>query len=230
MEYTIKAIPTRYAGVEFRSRLEARWAAFFDLAGWQWEYEPFDLEGWAPDFRLVLPDESEFLVEVKPAKTPDAQAFEKALRHTTGARHRDPDDQIEYVDPMYEFVVRGELVLKSAIDWEVLCLGASPFLVDRREWYDPFEKRQVMVAGPKCDYFDDGLLTGFNNDASYKLLFDGTGAVALCVVDICVGTAGSVDGMYFKDALKSAASATTQKAIRSLWNEAGNRVQWKPRA
>ncbi len=31
MEYTIKAIPTEYAGVHFRSRTEARWAAFFDV-------------------------------------------------------------------------------------------------------------------------------------------------------------------------------------------------------
>jgi hypothetical protein len=27
----MKAIPTIYQGVEYRSRLEARWAAFFDL-------------------------------------------------------------------------------------------------------------------------------------------------------------------------------------------------------
>lgn len=65
MTYTIKAIPTAYAGVNFRSRLEARWAAFFDLCEWKWDYEPFDLEGWAPDFllRTVL---GPVLVEVKP--------------------------------------------------------------------------------------------------------------------------------------------------------------------
>ena len=34
-DYTkIAAIPTTYSGVVFRSRLEARWAAFFDLCGW----------------------------------------------------------------------------------------------------------------------------------------------------------------------------------------------------
>jgi len=53
--YTVKAHPTQYNGVLFRSRLEARWAAFFDLAGWQWEYEPIDLEGWTPDFRVTFP-------------------------------------------------------------------------------------------------------------------------------------------------------------------------------
>lgn len=36
----IRAIPTRYAGVLFRSRLEARWAVFFDAAGISWTYEP----------------------------------------------------------------------------------------------------------------------------------------------------------------------------------------------
>ena len=49
-EYTIVARPTEYKGVMFRSRLEARYAAFFDLVGWEWDYEPHDLSGWIPDF------------------------------------------------------------------------------------------------------------------------------------------------------------------------------------
>jgi len=55
MGYKIKAHKTLYKDVMFRSRLEARWAAFFDLAGWRWEYEPIDLEGWSPDFRIDVP-------------------------------------------------------------------------------------------------------------------------------------------------------------------------------
>lgn len=51
-----KAIETHYAGCCFRSRIEARWAVFFDHLGVLWEYEPqgFDLpSGWyLPDFRL----------------------------------------------------------------------------------------------------------------------------------------------------------------------------------
>ncbi len=62
MEYQIKAIPTVYKGIEFRSRLEATWAAFFDQMGWRWEYEPFDMDGWLPDFVL----EGSLLIEVKP--------------------------------------------------------------------------------------------------------------------------------------------------------------------
>lgn len=59
------AIPTMYAGVQFRSRLEARWAAFFDLWGMRWDYEPLDLPGWIPDFVV-----DRCLVEVKPSPCP----------------------------------------------------------------------------------------------------------------------------------------------------------------
>jgi hypothetical protein len=40
----IAPIPTRYAGCHFRSRLEARWAVFFDALGVAWEYEPQGFE------------------------------------------------------------------------------------------------------------------------------------------------------------------------------------------
>lgn len=53
----MKAIETEYKGYRFRSRLEARWAVFFDACGVKWEYEPegFDLgDGiyYLPDFLL----------------------------------------------------------------------------------------------------------------------------------------------------------------------------------
>lgn len=51
------AIPTAYKGVQFRSRLEARWAVFFDALRITWEYEPKQLSlangiGYTPDFFL----------------------------------------------------------------------------------------------------------------------------------------------------------------------------------
>lgn len=58
------AIPTEYRGTRFRSRLEARWACFFDNCGWPWEYEPIDLNGYIPDFILTFSEP--VLVEVKP--------------------------------------------------------------------------------------------------------------------------------------------------------------------
>lgn len=49
----IKAIETSYKGYRFRSRLEARWAVFFDNLDINWEYE---LEGFEFDGIRYLPD------------------------------------------------------------------------------------------------------------------------------------------------------------------------------
>lgn len=59
-----EGIPTIYHGRRFRSRLEARWAAMFALLAWEYEYEPYDLKGWIPDFALF--GVKEIIVEVKP--------------------------------------------------------------------------------------------------------------------------------------------------------------------
>lgn len=74
----MKAIETRYKGYRFRSRLEARWAVFFDALGLRWEYEPegFELGGgvrYLPDFKV-----EGIFVEVKPDVGGLAQ-FDKAM-------------------------------------------------------------------------------------------------------------------------------------------------------
>lgn len=86
MIYDIKAIPTTYAGVNFRSRLEARWAALFDLAGIRWDYEPFDLEGWAPDFS-VSTRAGRMLVEVKPIDLNEAASSQVVEVYWKAAIH-----------------------------------------------------------------------------------------------------------------------------------------------
>lgn len=64
----MKAIETKYNGYKFRSRLEARWAVFFDLAGIPYRYEPegFKLNDgtcYLPDFYLPW---FKCYVEIKP--------------------------------------------------------------------------------------------------------------------------------------------------------------------
>ena len=64
----IKAIETSYNGYKFRSRLEARWAVFFDQVGIEYQYEPegFDLNNdgyYLPDFYIK---EFDIWLEVKP--------------------------------------------------------------------------------------------------------------------------------------------------------------------
>ncbi len=65
----IKAIETVYKGYRFRSRLEARWAVFFDALGivYKYEHEGFDLDGewYLPDFWMP---EWKCWIEIKPDK------------------------------------------------------------------------------------------------------------------------------------------------------------------
>lgn len=67
MPGALQPIETRYAGYRFRSRLEARWAVFFDALKIEYEYEPegFKLSDgtcYLPDFWLP---ESRAFFEVK---------------------------------------------------------------------------------------------------------------------------------------------------------------------
>lgn len=62
----MKAIPTiGPSGIQFRSRIEAKWAYLFEALKWNWEYEPIDLEGYIPDFIITFPNNKQILVEVK---------------------------------------------------------------------------------------------------------------------------------------------------------------------
>jgi len=62
----IKPIPTKYKEYQFRSRLEARWAVFFDKSGIKWDYEieGYDINGvwYLPDFYL---EEFDCFIETK---------------------------------------------------------------------------------------------------------------------------------------------------------------------
>lgn len=91
----IKPIETQYKGYRFRSRLEARWAVYFDTLGCAWEYEPqgFDLGAagfYLPDFWLPTVN---MWAEVKPERLNDTElmkanalviASKKHLVHLVG--------------------------------------------------------------------------------------------------------------------------------------------------
>ena len=78
----IKPIETVYNGYRFRSRLEARWAVFFDAAGIKYQYEPQgfvaeDGTKYLPDF--YLPD-FDIYCEVKPTRPGAQEELKHALR------------------------------------------------------------------------------------------------------------------------------------------------------
>lgn len=94
-----RGITTVVNGIEYRSRLEARWALFFEKLGWDATYEPFDGDGYIPDF--LIAGDHPMLVEVKPAVTP-----------------------IEYGDPIPK-VTNG---LAKRWTHDILIVGASPII------------------------------------------------------------------------------------------------------
>ena len=84
----LKAIPTEYKGIRFRSKSEAIFARAMDLAGIEaWEYEPATFDGYTPDFlvsakvpAMILDDGHDlilsWLIEYKPS-TPSSAYIEK---------------------------------------------------------------------------------------------------------------------------------------------------------
>jgi hypothetical protein len=101
----IKPLETEYQGYRFRSRLEARWAVFYDVLRIPWEYEPqgFDLSsanlGWyLPDFWLPT---QRYLIEIK-AEYPTDEQTEKlrlvaeTMRATQGLIFFGPISRLDY--------------------------------------------------------------------------------------------------------------------------------------
>lgn len=96
----IRAIPTTYAGVNFRSRLEARWAAMFDLLGLRWDYEPpIDFAGWIPDFMITCRLRPVY-VEIKPRRA----AIPKFLHDFPGYPPYSHDHEFDHED--YQKAIR----------------------------------------------------------------------------------------------------------------------------
>jgi len=88
-----------YDGLQFRTRLEAQWAAFFDLAKWEWRVNPVVVGDWAPDFRVTFScSHSEcggshtLLVAVLPLTQPEDFKTHPSLRHFYGINDANKDD------------------------------------------------------------------------------------------------------------------------------------------
>lgn len=108
--YTKPAHETKYAGCLFRSRLEATWAAFFDLCGMTWVYEPFDIPGWSPDFLLG----GKLLVEVKPITEIDEDVMWK-IGEAAFAAGRKERPVLLGVSPLYKWWIDVSVFENSVV-------------------------------------------------------------------------------------------------------------------
>lgn len=164
----IKAIPTEYAGQRFRSRLEARWAAFFDLCEWRWTYEPEDLEGYVPDFKLWL--RVPVLVEVKPMQWDGSDSDEDiALAARTKIIHSGFQGEAILLGSRVTKVNHGPLLLGKIMDindrnepsmWDQLCgfrcghCGRRSFHAEAGSWH--CRVRGCYDGVKHVDDWDDG--------------------------------------------------------------------------
>ena len=137
----IKPIETIYKGYRFRSRLEARWAVFFDAAGieYQYESEGYDLgDGfyYLPDF--YIPDWDIF-VEIKPASEYGynekadrlAQLSEKIVILCAGEPYCDGEDIYAYKSAV--FYPDGETWFTDANDYPLVfedCRRCDGFVLE----------------------------------------------------------------------------------------------------
>ena len=119
---TYAAIKTTYNGVNFRSRLEAKWARFFDLMGWKYEYEPYDLNGWIPDF--ILFGEDEILVEVKPFSKFEDFDTNKLFNATKGTEKE-----------VKELLLLGTSIFEPQCFYECASIGWLAENHDNEKWF-----------------------------------------------------------------------------------------------
>ena len=112
----IRAIPTKYKNIEFRSKLEASVAACLDAAGVEWTYEQegYDLDGvwYLPDF--WLPKARQF-IEVKGQLEDPSLDKAVALAHALQVEAGE-DDEVECSRPARVVVLSSPFVARCAND------------------------------------------------------------------------------------------------------------------
>lgn len=206
-----KAFPTRYGGVNFRSRLEARIAGFLDTLRWNWIYEP-DLQVGPviPDFLL-----SEFSIPTVLECKPAASTIEIAEARTLMIGRMAPwlshgvDREILKLDADPEAdLALTDLALDDLVQ---ISIGENPRGCSRR----------VLVIGPSLyrHHSDDGAVT-----------IDGTHGFTLCTNGVDADHVGLASALGER-CLHCAWPATAWMPgdmMRAEWAKAGNLVQWRP--
>jgi hypothetical protein len=158
----LRALETRYAGCRFRSRLEARWAVFFDHLGIEWEHEP---EGYAtgagpylPDFKITISRPTgrySALFEVKPERAgADDRHLALAQSHrliVARGLPRDHASQGHYLADMHRWLWDGG---PAATPGFFICATDGILMVDWPGWsryQHPIDAAYVAARSARFD-------------------------------------------------------------------------------
>lgn len=163
IDYSIKAIPTRYRGVWYRSRLEAKWAAFFDRCSWAFTYEPADLGAWSPDFSVLTGNRGADLVEVKPISSFDYRTSSRMLTSAKRAGFNGMLLKLGVAPTMRSFGYQ--------IGWTCAVGGSSQFSRLPEEWAsavlhqnDNYEPIGICQIFPSDDVVPTDLCSGLGEE------------------------------------------------------------------
>lgn len=161
-DHVVRPIESGYAGCRFRSRLEARWAVFFDTMGIPWQYEPqgFTLS----DGRKYLPDfllpECGTWVEVKGgADRLDRSLIEQAARDLPAIAPQpgcESGPRLMLLGPIPRPQPGGDYGWPSLdADGMIGCYGFSTYYKNRRPWWLPCSYYPGDHPGPLVPCFVD---------------------------------------------------------------------------
>ena len=136
----VKPIETRYKGYRFRSRLEARWAVFFDVIGFDWSYEP---EGFETEGGRYLPD-----FEIRDPESPEG--FRQFVEVKGGGKNTIPVSDRQKCEAFIRGGVGGLLLLSEVPEWRSGSVIFHPYLfVDEQL---NFERRWAMPGIGRFNY------------------------------------------------------------------------------
>lgn len=202
----IRAIPTTYQGVNFRSRLESQWARLLDALSWRWTYEP-DLQAGLviPDFLVDFPARP-VVIECKPALTIGELADERRrlIRKMPGWLENDVLRELRTLsaDPEAD----PSEARRALADLNRIAAGDNPTGYTRR----------VLVVGPQLLLSDE------------TATVDGTHGLCHCKGERShVGLARYLGDMC----LYCGSTVTTwlsPNLAQGAWREAGSAQQWQP--
>lgn len=194
------AIRTDFRSRTYRSLLEAKWASFFNLLDWEFEYEPYELEGWIPDFALIGQADGKrtsILVEVKPV--------------------------VELPKTICE-----EMEMAAPSHIELLLLGTSPFKGQMNHAQLGWIGEATWADGPPDEETEvpDQFYTRKRwwQEAMFAR-FEGQPRIGICPAEGRFND--RISGQYDGGGWGSDEAPFFE--IEQLWNKACNRVQWNPR-
>lgn len=197
--------PTYYHNRRYRSRLEATWAVFMDLVGWEYEYESYDLKQYSPDFIIYTYNpttkrKDKLLIEVKPYCSFNdfeinkvTSKIEKSLCNNYNAK----------------ILLLGEHLFRDSIDpnhiTNSLILGWIGVPINKTEY-------QYTEAIIECDDFYN---ISRNQPLDFYYILNQTKSSGQITGVVRYGT-------FYETSIQE------MLQVEKLWNLARNRVQWIP--